>query len=152
MHGSSEERALLVDVTEPAAIMAVRSWWDAERVAECLSRAGAPIGVPGVHQRRRRGTLLAARVGGRWRYPPFQVQPGGAGQGFDALVTLLWPVGPGPMAEWLTASNAALGGRAPEAVLGVDGITQELWHAATELAESWDRSVGVVDLRANRTG
>jgi hypothetical protein len=125
-----------IDVTDPAVQEVVRTWLTAEEVIDKVDRAGRHTTVAAIHQRRRRGRLLGARVDGRWRYAPFQFDQGRVHQEVDAvlrLVTCRWPA---DVASWFVLPSDDLGGRSPQDLLLDKGLTGSLREAAREFGSS----------------
>lgn len=91
-----------------------------------------------VHERTKRGTLLALRDGdGRSRFPAFQFGPGGKPlPGLGSIVEVLRPVVTSPytIASWFVTESTELGGKAPAQWLREGGEPGAALRAARRYA------------------
>lgn len=125
-----------MDVCDPAAQLAIRTWLTADEVIAELGSAGRHTTAAAIHQRQRRGRLLGARVDGHWRYAPFQFRQGRVCEDVEALLRLLTPRWAADVATWFVLPSADLDGRTPQEVLLAHGLTPALRESARRFGAS----------------
>lgn len=121
-----------VDVSDPSAQQVVRAWLTADEVIEHLGRDGRHTTTAAIHQRRRRGRLLGARVDGRWRYAPIQFGHGRIREDVEGLLRIVTCRWPAEVASWFVLPCPDLADRTPEEVLLDEGLSPELRQAARD--------------------
>ncbi|MBO9521852.1 MAG: hypothetical protein J7518_09965 [Nocardioidaceae bacterium] len=134
LNDGAEDRT--IDVADPNVQQVVRTWLTAEEVIEKLERAGRHTTAAAIHQRRRRGRLLGARVDGRWRYAPFQFEQGQVRDDVETLLRLVTCRWPADIASWFVLSSEELGGQSPQDLLLSGGLTRGLREVAREFGRS----------------
>lgn len=115
-----------VDVLHPEVQQVVGSWLTAEEVVGQLSRGGRHTTVAAIHQRRRRGRLLGARVDGTWRYAPFQFRRGAVTDDIETLLRAVSCRWPADVVSWVVLPHPELDGARPMDILIDEGLTEEL--------------------------
>jgi hypothetical protein len=125
-----------IDVSDPAVQKIVRTWLTAEELITQLDRAGRHTTAAAIHQRRRRGRLLGARVDGRWRYAQFQFERGRVRDDVETLLRLVTCRWPADVASWFVLPSESLGGQAPQDLLVSGGLTRGLREAAREFGSA----------------